>query len=254
MLYTYFFYSIMLAMLDVSFTGIIYMCGWGYTCMYISLFAFVCFYIYVCVDVDIHMYKMACIYIIGPSVCKRGRQYQQTFFPANILNLWQRSRDGFMQWEEFLELQQCLVAWYHVFCQHDADRSGFIDSSELYRVIQQLFGNLTLVLLNNNTWQRQSQNEIWLDTHVHICIPLFIRAQTHIWIERVESGRGMERERIGILKKNDAHIYISRVSDPAQHTDNDTEALFSSSSSQQSLYCCLWWFRGPLCPTSILYR
>lgn len=122
--------------------------------MYISLFACVFVYIYVCVDVDIHMYKMACIYIIGPSVCKRGRQYQQTFFPANILNLWQRSRDGFMQWEEFLELQQCLVAWYHVFCQHDADRSGFIDSSELYRVIQQLFGNLTLVLLNNNTQQR----------------------------------------------------------------------------------------------------
>ncbi|XP_025096297.1 sorcin-like [Pomacea canaliculata] len=57
-----------------------------------------------------------------------------------MLAMLDRSRDGFMQWEEFLELQQCLVAWYHVFCQHDADRSGFIDSSELYRVIQQLFG------------------------------------------------------------------------------------------------------------------
>ena len=45
-----------------------------------------------------------------------------------------------MQWNEFLELQQCLVAWYKVFRQHDVDQSGFIDASELIRVIRQLFG------------------------------------------------------------------------------------------------------------------
>ncbi|GFR90510.1 sorcin [Elysia marginata] len=45
-----------------------------------------------------------------------------------------------MQWSEFLELQQCLVAWYQVFCQHDVDRSGFIDANELIRVIKNLFG------------------------------------------------------------------------------------------------------------------
>ncbi|GFN75353.1 sorcin [Plakobranchus ocellatus] len=52
----------------------------------------------------------------------------------------QTSQDGFMQWNEFLELQQCLVAWYQVFCQHDFDRSGFIDATELIRVIRHLFG------------------------------------------------------------------------------------------------------------------
>ncbi|XP_046340186.1 sorcin-like [Haliotis rufescens] len=57
-----------------------------------------------------------------------------------MIAMLDRSQDGFMQWEEFLELQQCLVAWYSVFCQHDADRSGFMESGELVRVITGLFG------------------------------------------------------------------------------------------------------------------
>ncbi|KAK3771293.1 hypothetical protein RRG08_024372 [Elysia crispata] len=57
-----------------------------------------------------------------------------------MIAMLDRSQDGFMQWSEFLELQQCLVAWYQVFCQHDVDRSGFIDANELIRVIRHLFG------------------------------------------------------------------------------------------------------------------
>ncbi|BFZ01313.1 hypothetical protein BsWGS_04352 [Bradybaena similaris] len=57
-----------------------------------------------------------------------------------MIAMLDRSQDGFMQWSEFLELQQCLVAWYKIFCQHDADRNGFIDAHELIRVIRQLFG------------------------------------------------------------------------------------------------------------------
>ncbi|XP_064614371.1 sorcin-like isoform X2 [Liolophura sinensis] len=45
-----------------------------------------------------------------------------------------------MQYQEYLELQQCLVAWFNVFHQHDADRSGFIEAQELSRVIKGLFG------------------------------------------------------------------------------------------------------------------
>lgn len=57
-----------------------------------------------------------------------------------MLAMLDRSTDGFMQWNEFMELQQCLVAWFDVFRQNDADRSGLIDSKELNRVIGQLFG------------------------------------------------------------------------------------------------------------------
>ncbi|XP_055900744.1 sorcin-like isoform X1 [Biomphalaria glabrata] len=57
-----------------------------------------------------------------------------------MIAMLDRSQDGFMQWNEFLELQQCLVAWFKVFCQYDFDRSGFIDSTELINVIKQLFG------------------------------------------------------------------------------------------------------------------
>ena len=59
--------------------------------------------------------------------------------------------DGSMQWSEFMELQQCLVAWHRVFCQHDSDRSGFIDAAELIRVIKQLFGKC-LVLYKTHTF------------------------------------------------------------------------------------------------------
>lgn len=45
-----------------------------------------------------------------------------------------------MQWNEFMELQQCLVAWFRVFQQYDSDRSGFIEANELVNVITNLYG------------------------------------------------------------------------------------------------------------------
>ena len=45
-----------------------------------------------------------------------------------------------MQWAEFCELLQCLTYWYQTFCQYDLDRSGFIESQELGRVIREKFG------------------------------------------------------------------------------------------------------------------
>jgi Ca2+-binding EF-hand superfamily protein len=56
-----------------------------------------------------------------------------------------------MQFEEFMELQQCLIAWYNVFRQHDSDGSGFMDAQELLRVIKQLFGkNWACILVDVN--------------------------------------------------------------------------------------------------------
>ncbi|KAK6165972.1 hypothetical protein SNE40_022772 [Patella caerulea] len=57
-----------------------------------------------------------------------------------MIAMLDRSMDGFMQWEEFTELLQCLVSWYNVFRQHDANGSGFIEASELVKVIKSLFG------------------------------------------------------------------------------------------------------------------
>ncbi|KAL4222162.1 hypothetical protein ACF0H5_018202 [Mactra antiquata] len=53
-----------------------------------------------------------------------------------LMAMLDRNPDGFMQWPEFLELQQCLLAWHHLFKQRDLDRSGFIESEELIGVIR----------------------------------------------------------------------------------------------------------------------
>ncbi|XP_046568267.1 sorcin-like [Haliotis rubra] len=76
-----------------------------------------------------------------------------------MIAMLDKSQDGFMQWEEFLELQQCLVAWHNVFCQHDANRSGYIESCELVRVITGLFGRC---LFNLFSFLRSTPS------HIHI--------------------------------------------------------------------------------------
>lgn len=52
----------------------------------------------------------------------------------------QRSKDGFMQWEEFNELQQCLVQWHRLFHQYDRDQSGYAESNEIIQCINNTFG------------------------------------------------------------------------------------------------------------------
>ncbi|KAJ8313972.1 hypothetical protein KUTeg_008533 [Tegillarca granosa] len=63
------------------------------------------------------------------------------FFKSLKLTLTnnKRSQDGFMQWQEFMELQQCLVAWHQLFCQYDHDRSGFIEPKELLNITRNSF-------------------------------------------------------------------------------------------------------------------
>lgn len=61
-----------------------------------------------------------------------------------MLSMLDRSGDGFMQWQEFVELQQCLIQWHQVFTQYDHDRSGFIEANELVNIVTNLFKyNLT---------------------------------------------------------------------------------------------------------------
>lgn len=56
-----------------------------------------------------------------------------------MLAMLDRSNDGFMQWNEFQELQQCLVQWFNVFRQYDTNRTGFIDANELINIVTNLF-------------------------------------------------------------------------------------------------------------------
>lgn len=70
-----------------------------------------------------------------------------------------------MQWEEFMELQQCLIAWYNVFQQHDTNRSGFIDAAELTVVIRQLFGeylSLVSICFHRHSGIQQHENCLYL--------------------------------------------------------------------------------------------
>nr|XP_022303569.1 sorcin-like isoform X2 [Crassostrea virginica] len=57
-----------------------------------------------------------------------------------MIAMLDRSGDGFMQYNEFMELQQCLIAWFRVFQQYDSDRSGFIEANELVNVVTNLYG------------------------------------------------------------------------------------------------------------------
>ena len=52
-----------------------------------------------------------------------------------------------MQYNEFMELQQCLIAWFRVFQQYDSDRSGFIEANELVNVVTNLYGQYILTYI-----------------------------------------------------------------------------------------------------------
>ena len=51
-----------------------------------------------------------------------------------------------MQWQEFVELQQCLIQWHQVFTQYDHDRSGFIEANELVNIVTNLFSKYIFML------------------------------------------------------------------------------------------------------------
>jgi hypothetical protein len=59
-----------------------------------------------------------------------------------------------MQWQEFVELQQCLIQWHQVFTQYDHDRSGFIEANEnrlvSYKQSVSDLNCLAIVEKNNN--------------------------------------------------------------------------------------------------------
>ena len=61
-----------------------------------------------------------------------------------MIAMLDRSKDGLMQYPEFLELLQCLVYWHQTFCQFDADRTGFIDANELFNIITNRFSRYPL--------------------------------------------------------------------------------------------------------------
>ncbi|XP_041365371.1 grancalcin-like [Gigantopelta aegis] len=115
-----------------------------------------------------------------------------------MIAMLDRSKDGFMQWEEFLELQQCLVAWHNVFCQHDTDRSGFIESSELIRVIMS-FGykispqTLETILKRYSRVVAGGRCLIAFDDFVSLCVRL--RAFTDAFRRRDSMVNGCETGR-----------------------------------------------------------
>ncbi|XP_076461205.1 grancalcin-like isoform X1 [Babylonia areolata] len=114
-----------------------------------------------------------------------------------MLAMLDRSKDGFMQFEEFMELQQCLIAWHKVFCQHDADRSGYMDARELVTVIQQLFGfqiqqpTLTTILKRySRVVAPNSRCILAFDDFVALCVRL--RAYTDAFRKRDAQEHGGE--------------------------------------------------------------
>ncbi|KAL8579023.1 hypothetical protein ACOMHN_035962 [Nucella lapillus] len=129
----------------------------------------------------------------------------QNFFKINwskelcsiMLAMLDRSKDGFMQFEEFMELQQCLIAWYNVFHQHDHDNSSLIDSKELIQVIQRLFGfqiqppTMTTILKRySRVLPPAGQCVMAFDDFVALCVRL--RAYTDAFRKRDSSQHGGE--------------------------------------------------------------
>ncbi|KAL3832077.1 hypothetical protein ACJMK2_023755 [Sinanodonta woodiana] len=91
------------------------------------------------------------------------------------------SRDGFMQWPEFLELQEHLVHWFDNFMQYDVNRSGFIAGQELVvSIISTLFeqtaiDNTTVITLIKRFSKKTC---LAFDGFVSVCVRL--RAYTDV--------------------------------------------------------------------------
>ncbi|CAG2197682.1 unnamed protein product [Mytilus edulis] len=76
--------------------------------------------------------------------CHEGYIHWSRELCSIMLSMLDRSGDGFMQWNEFQELQQCLVQWYQMFKQFDHDGSGYIEANELVNIVRTQFKyNLT---------------------------------------------------------------------------------------------------------------
>lgn len=76
--------------------------------------------------------------------CHEGYIHWSRELCSIMLSMLDRSGDGFMQWNEFQELQQCLVQWYQMFKQFDYDGSGYIEANELVNIVRTQFKyNLT---------------------------------------------------------------------------------------------------------------
>ena len=81
-----------------------------------------------------------------------------------------------MQYNEFMELQQCLIAWFRVFQQYDSDRSGFIEANELVNVVTNLYGQYlflpVLIKLKTSRNIRISSAFVQIITEsvLHLCL------------------------------------------------------------------------------------
>ncbi|XP_060086184.1 sorcin-like [Ylistrum balloti] len=107
-----------------------------------------------------------------------------------------RSGDGFLQWEEFMELQQCLIAWYRMFQTHDMDRNNKADANELITVVKNQFRfNLsqecvTTLLKRFSYVEPNGRCVLSFDDFVTVCVKL--RALTDAFRRRDQQQHGQE--------------------------------------------------------------
>ncbi|XP_033762028.1 sorcin-like [Pecten maximus] len=113
-----------------------------------------------------------------------------------MLAMLDRSKDGFMQWDEFMELQQCLVAWHNMFRGHDFDRNNRADANELLAVISTQFkfqlspASATTLLKRYSYVEDGGKCVLSFDDFVTLCVKL--RALTDAFRRRDQQQHGHE--------------------------------------------------------------
>ncbi|XP_021367165.1 sorcin-like [Mizuhopecten yessoensis] len=113
-----------------------------------------------------------------------------------MLAMLDRSKDGFMQWNEFMELQQCLVAWFNMFRGHDVDRNNKADANELLTMIANQFkfkltpNSATTLLKRYSYVESNGACVLSFDDFVTLCVKL--RALTDAFRRRDQQQHGQE--------------------------------------------------------------
>ncbi|XP_069111109.1 sorcin-like [Argopecten irradians] len=113
-----------------------------------------------------------------------------------MLAMLDRSKDGFMQWDEFMELQQCLVAWYNMFRSQDVDGNQRADANELLAMIRNQFrfqltpDSATTLLKRYSYVDEMGRCVLAFDDFVTLCVKL--RALTDAFRRRDQQQHGQE--------------------------------------------------------------